>query len=486
MLPGGTTRQAFTDDSGAFVFTRLPPGTYRVTANPMTTRPQYLAIIHGASDPMQPGRAVEVAEGDRVSGIDIAVPRAAVITGRVTDAAGDPVARANVYGFLFRGADIIRNGGATTDDLGGFRMYGLAPGEYVVVAETRLPTGPTGYLPTFSPGTVNPTQAARIRVRAGQDASADIRMAEGRLFRISGSVVNARREPVPGADVRVARRDAFGQITALSAVSEANGGFSVSNLPPGEYRLLARPSAVAGAPRLEAETALEMVAIGRSDVTGLALVLRPGATITGTIASDAPNPARLRVMGIAPDRWRSTSSDVSVDAVGNGFTLRNLSGEKVIRVSSLSPGWTLMSVQLNGRDITDVPTRFGPQDDGRVLVSLTARASSIDGMVVTRDAPVSPHRNGGMVVLFGQDPAGWFARSIMFRTMPIGADGTFRINQLRPGRYHVVALPLARSRGISEPPREVLEALTREAMSLTLLAGEHRKMTLRIAAGEAR
>jgi hypothetical protein len=492
VMPGGSYRQLFTDDAGSFVFSRLAPGSYRVTANPATTRPQYLAATHGAIDPTQSGRVVQLEEGDRVSGIDVVVPRAAVITGRVTDATGDAVARANVYGLLFKGADVIRTGSGMTDDVGRFRIYGLAPGEYVVVAEFRAATGATGYMPTFAPGTTNPRLAARLRARAGQETAADIRMTEGHVFRITGTVVNGRGEPVPRADIQVARRDPFGQLTSVGATMDPQARFSVGNLPPGEYRLVARspdPGAAGpGVPRAYAEMAIEMVTVGRADVTGLRLALRPGTTITGTIAYDAPAaaPARLRVMTAAPDRWRSSVADASVDAVGNSFTLRNVSGERLIRVYAPSGGWTLKSVLLNGRDVTDVPTRFGPQDDGRLQVVLTSRAASIEGTVMARETAAGQYSGGGLVVLFGQDPVHWFGRSIMFRTMPIGPDGTFRIYHLRPGRYFALALPPSRATGIAEPPREVFEAMTREATSVTLGADERSKLELRIGAAEAR
>ena len=66
----------------------------------------------------------------------IPLPRGGVITGRVTDETGEALARVQVYTLFFppgstRGQRM--GSGGQTDDLGQFRLYGLAPGDYSVV-----------------------------------------------------------------------------------------------------------------------------------------------------------------------------------------------------------------------------------------------------------------------------------------------------------------------------------------------------------------
>jgi protocatechuate 3,4-dioxygenase beta subunit len=129
------TRQTLADAEGAFEFKNLPPGGYMVHASPWQFSGQYLGLAFGAQHPGPgvSGTPIHLAPGQVFDRATIALPRGAVIVGRVTDDMGQPIARAQVYGMWFpRGSKRgMRNGvGAQTDDLGQFRIYGLEPGDY--------------------------------------------------------------------------------------------------------------------------------------------------------------------------------------------------------------------------------------------------------------------------------------------------------------------------------------------------------------------
>ncbi len=97
--------------------------------------------------PDQQGRAivstlVDVAAGE-VKRVDFALPRGAVISGRVTDDTGEPLPGVNVTALrfhytsngvrLFPGNAMPFSG--RTDDRGDFRLPGLSPGTYVIAAD---------------------------------------------------------------------------------------------------------------------------------------------------------------------------------------------------------------------------------------------------------------------------------------------------------------------------------------------------------------
>jgi hypothetical protein len=317
-------------------------------------------------------------------------------------------------------------------------------------------------------------------------------MVQGRVFKISGTVVNARGDVVPRASIQIMRRDPFGQVSGVGASQDPQGRFTANNVVPGEYRLVAREIITtpgAGGPiaqREAAEMAMETVVVSQSDVTDVLLVLRPGVTVAGTIAYDTPpaTPVRVRVMTAASDRLGMAGPESTFEATDNSFTLQNLFGEKLIRPSVMAQGWALKSVLLRGADITDVPTAFRPQDSGRLQIVLTSRAPSLEGTVAGDDG--QPMKDGGSVLIFGEDPATWIGRSSMLRLVGIAPDGTFRSQGLREGQYFVMALPRERAPLINDPSREVLEALSKEATRVTLGADEHRKIELRLAALEGR
>jgi len=133
-------RQATTNSQGAFEFTGLAAGSYRIFANANQYSPQYLGMAFGGKKPMgfgsgDTGLPVQLGDGQSFDKVIIALPRGGVITGRVTDENGEPLTRVQVYTILFppgssRG---MRTGsGGQTDDLGQFRIYGLQPGDHAV------------------------------------------------------------------------------------------------------------------------------------------------------------------------------------------------------------------------------------------------------------------------------------------------------------------------------------------------------------------
>jgi len=98
-----------------------------------------------------------------------------------------------------------QNSRDTTDDQGQFRLFGLPPGEYIVSAnfrgtggEVTEPAGePTGYAPTYFPGTANAADAQRVRVDVSQEQSGiNFALSATRLVRITGTVIDSRPAPV--------------------------------------------------------------------------------------------------------------------------------------------------------------------------------------------------------------------------------------------------------------------------------------------------
>ena len=164
-------RLATTDAQGRFEFKELAAGRYTVNAS----KGGFVALQYGQRRPGESGTPIEIADAQIVDKLVVALPRGSVISGRIFDEFGEPVANAVVngmrYGYSGGARRLLPAGGQnardTTDDQGAFRLFGLPPGEYVISANFRGsggeitdPSGePSGYAPTYFPGTANVSDA---------------------------------------------------------------------------------------------------------------------------------------------------------------------------------------------------------------------------------------------------------------------------------------------------------------------------------------
>lgn len=489
-------RATSTDHEGRFVFTNLPAGTYGIFVNAGNHRAGYQAMAYGApagsAAIIARPRQLELADGQKLENIDVALPRTGVITGRVTDMDGEPASRVQVGAWLVRPAgEPAQRGGAQTDDLGQYRIFGLVPGDYFVMANARMGGGgppeqdgeTTGFAPTYAPGSPSRADAMRVRVARGVDATADIRLAETRVYSISGTVLNSKGEPIRNASVMLARADGISG-GGFGASVTSPGEFRIRNVPPGRYELIARhmPQSEPGVPpsREGQEYGSVSLEVTTSDLDGIALATRPGATVTGQVVFDSTPPEGRRVNLFAQSGERRPFMGApNIELKDTTFTMRNVFGPVLLRGSVPAPGWGLKAVLLRGRDITDEPTVFTDSDSGHLQIVFTATAPGLEGTVT--DDTGKP-TDDAAIVIFGEDPKTWVVpRSSYFRTMRVIRDGKFSITGLREGRYLVAAVPLEVQVNMSQPTAELFEALTTVATAVTLNPGEKRTVDLVVA-----
>ena len=504
MISGQGQRGTYTDAEGRYTFTGLPSGSYNVSASPGNHRPSYRTVSFGSTSDIGPGKRVELADGQVIENVDIALPRGGVITGRVLDPYGEPAARINVYPLLVRlGGEPAQTGpSATTDDLGQFRLFGLTPGTYLVRADMRssmfssgpfeIEGEPVGFSTTYAPGTPSRSDAMRIRVAAGAEANVDIRLLESRMFKVTGTVLGANGEPASAVDVSLVHNDGASSSSFGTSIGP-NGAFTFRNVPPGSYEILARlqpPRMVGpGMPPTGPPTILEMgtarVDVSTVDVENVMVVMRPGESVSGQIVFDDVPPAQFKAdINFHPAERRfmmGPSSPVSV--TGTTFQATGLFGAFVIRGALTAGGgqWALKSVLLDGKDITDVPVGFSSAHSGHLQVVFTTRSATLEG-TVTDDAG-KPTREA-QVLIFGADEESWVPFSS--RTRNVGgsrdADGKFTARGLRDGRYYVVALPpgVVMIGGFQPPDRSLMESLKKVATEVVLNPGETRTVELRL------
>jgi hypothetical protein len=135
-------------------------------------------------------------------------------------------------------------------------------------------------------------------------------------------------------------------------------------------------------------------------------------------------------------------------------------------------------VTVNGDDITDTPHEFKAND--RVLITLTARASTVDGIVTDAGGAVVPEAG---VLVFSEDRTLWRMMSTRTRRGGSDADGHFRITGLMPGRYLIVAVSRFRLNMGPNADAAFFEQLSKEATPLVIGEDEQRRVDLKIVEG---
>jgi hypothetical protein len=481
---GSGPAATMTDAEGRYELTQLPAGRYQLKAR----RGGYVEVAYGQRRPFERGRPLELGESAVLQNIDFALPPGGVVTGRVVDETGEAVA--HVYVSLARrrymdGARrLVTQNGSGTDDRGEFRIFGVPPGDYLMVA-TFDATEPGSrdrvrYVPTYYPGTPVESEAQRVTVGPGQEVSGiTIALARSATASVRG-IVRSSGQASFGPFTYVIAREINGlQASGRTAMEMAarDGSFAIAGLLPGAYLVEARsPSG--------SEFASMEVVVDGSDVAGVILMLSNGATVRGRIRFDTGNPPqglRPSQIFVAPtlvDHQRADMSFSGGPPVTHDdwtFELKGLRGRGFIRAGTLSD-WQMKRVQLEGVDVTDTPLDFATDVDG-LEIELTQRMTTVSG-------GVSDDRGGvaldATVIAFADDPGRWGTHSRFIESARPDQQGRFTIQGLPPGRYVAIAV------GYLEPGEErdpdLLEAWRPGGTPFTLSEGETHSLDLKLSA----
>ena len=490
--PGGDTRSVSTGTSGRYEIKDLPAGRYTVRVS----RNGYLPLTYGQRRPGEAGRPLEIGDADVMEKIDFSMPRMGVITGRVTDEVGEPVAEAQVWAmqlqyYLGRRRLVPAGGNTRTDDAGQYRLLGLTPGDYVIMATLRdtwpLDDDPTqilGYMQSYYPNTPNAAEAQRVKVAVGQEVGAiDIGLVPGRTAKLSGIAMSSSGVPIVGQAVSVMQEISgptmMSMMSAGSTKTAADGSWSVPNVPAGEYRLEVR------APGSEHEEIGDMMlVVAGADLDGIMLVAGRGGTLRGIVVTEdgtalAGPLERLTVRG------RTMNSDFRArqpfGGAENGrvtkegvFEFKGAFGPTLLTIAPLQAPWSIKTIEYESRDVADTPidVKHGETVSGFRVV-LTNRPTVLRGMI--QDAK-SQAVIDGTIVVFAADSGKWREESRMIRSARTDQNGRFEIRGLPPGEYLAVALDYVRENQWNDP--EFLEELRSRADKFSLNESENRQLNL--------
>ncbi len=320
--------------NGAFEIPAAAAGTWRLTATDAAHAPAVSAPI--AVDGTHPR-----------TGIELVMTTGGVVRGKVVDTTGAAIAAAEVH-VVARGHVPWRaRRQALTDGDGAFEIAGLPARTMDVVASSD--TGASAIVP----------------VDLAAKRESDVTLTLDVTGAIAGTVVDSKGAPIGDAQVYaepvwtggVGERAAWSVRGIREAVTDQGGAFTLSALPPGDYRVRATRPGVS-----EAAMSNAKAVVARPGDTGIQLVAPGDGRIVGKVELSGGRP---------PARVTIAVGDVERPFAGGAFAIAVAAGTHRIEISG--PGFvakTLSNVEVREDKDTDLGTisvESGRAISGRVL-----------------------------------------------------------------------------------------------------------------------
>jgi len=413
---------------------------------------------------------------------------------------------------------------------------GASLGRDVAFGMLLPPTGDgrvLAYPTTFYPNVASPSQATVVSVASGDDRTAiDFQLKLRRTLIVSGTVTGPDG-PMKGVGLKLLPLNAeeYSSLLGIDAAvtaTDASGAFTFLGVSPGAYTLqcirvprvqpprgamtssveVSGPNGMIigmsmGAPTAAPLTALPTdptlwggmaVTVGETDVHNVAVVLRPGARLSGRLvfegASERPPVDVIQRISISISSiGGSMPSQVSlaqkrIDAEGNFSTVGYPPGRYTVSASippapargGGGPSWRLKNATLGGRDLSDEGLEIENNDINGLALVFTDRPTEITGTVV--NAKSEPD-TGAVVIVIPADSQAWKEGIVSprrVRSVRTTTKGAFTMADLPPGEYFIAAVSDAALDNWQDPKK--LEAVSRVATRVTL--GDGAKLSQRL------
>lgn len=338
---------ATTDAEGRYRITGLPAGKFSVKVESATF----------VSDKQGNTRSLSLDDNEEAKNIDFSLVRGGVITGRITDSQGRPLiaksVRLQIVNEQGQKRDFNPQFGPEmlmTDDRGVYRLYGLAPGRYLISSGSAL-WGNMGrkFPTTYYPGVIGEEQAGIIEVKGGAEVTGvDIALggaASG--YEALGRVIDAETgNPIQQVSLMcfgIGTEDNRG-FTGFNgnARTDSQGNFRFAGLPSGKYSISFSPDmdVLSGGSEYYIDGATFEIA--ESNAAGIEVRARHGGSISGVVVPDSNTASAMRnklgQMVLSASIQKSDEQQTSVVDIFSGQRTARIGADGSFRLAGLSPG----------------------------------------------------------------------------------------------------------------------------------------------------
>jgi protocatechuate 3,4-dioxygenase beta subunit len=509
-----------TNDKGNFEFANLPPGSYYIRAT-------HAGMIQKSTHPS--GILVNL-EAGQSQDLSLLMLIGCAITGRILNEEGEPMENVSVatlrHLYTMAGRRLTPESTATTDDKGEYRLFGLKPGSYLLLADTArqsleegslsAPVGTRGgagsakenqkvYAATYYQNESAPEHATPIVLKPGDETQANFALVRVPAHHISGKISGlAMPKPADKAEEHrrfvTVMRNGSSLPTGMAVVSK-DSSFETGPLPSGKYKVMAMDVGTMDEKSDRASYGFREVVVGDSDVTGVTITLNSARKqLNGVVHTDGNSKldySKLFVLLISAEQAdeQSESADVAEGfeyGSGSGFAEVGKDGSFKVDVSTSSDtyhaglgargsgleDWFTSKVLVGGKDVLESGFKITGAEHGPIEIVISDKGATLEGVALNGEKKPFPNAE---VIAVPSDPKLRKRFELMQRTVA-DQQGHFKLRGIRPGEYIAFALEEAQEQPFLED--SFLKQNSGQTQALKLEPGGKQKVELQVIVAE--
>jgi len=463
-----SVRPVKTDSRGRFEFLNIDAGSYTISVSAGGYSPQEYGSRQPGVIGQGLGKAVDLTVRKSASDLVVHLTRSGTASGRIlADGNATPGLEVRLVQLAYdsSGRKNLRSvGSVLTNSRGEYRVSGLGPGTYFVVAvspslNTRNRTGAglaaaeRRFPETFYPGAIDLSKATPVEIQSGAELRGlDFEVSSRKAYTVRGRVLDKWSNQGPIERVAVAwhlRDSLYGSTESGNGntVELTDTGAFEFNLLPGKYWFEVRTVPVSGGALLSPRPiSLTTVAaeVVSAPIDNLTIRVDPTILLRGRITMDGKPPkarsgvdriviSAASIHGPVDGRWTSQPLQVSPGDDGRFSFERFAAGDYQLKLQNLPPDVYVKSAMLGPLDVLNQEMRVLVTTTYSLDIVLAADGGRVDGIVA--DEGGYPLDNAQVVLI----PEAQGNRMDLYRVTSTDEKGRFSIRGAAPGTYRLFA-----------------------------------------------